>query len=118
MLPRFHGFRVVFKGIRSPDIDLTDVLLGHGLSIFPWLRVARWRRCPVCVNCQNIQNKLLTYKINLKSITKFCKFESRRGMDVCFYECWGLSEKHLCDGSITILDEIYNLCVCVSVFMC
>ena len=118
MLPQSHEFRVGFKEIRSPDIDITNVRFGHGDSIFPWLRVARWMRCPVCVICQIIQNKVLTYKINLKSITKFCKFESRRGHGRLFYKCWGLSGAYLCDGLITILDEIYNLCVCVSVFMC
>jgi len=64
MLPQSHEFNVVFKGIRSADIDITDVRFGHGLSILPWLGFARWRRCPVCVTCQNIQNKLLTYAIN------------------------------------------------------
>jgi hypothetical protein len=112
-----HKFRVLFKGIGSSYIGLTNVLLGHGHRIFTWLRVARWRRCPFCFNCQNIQNKV-KYKINLKSITNFAGSNSAGGMDVCSFGRCVLSGTHHYDGSFTNPDEIYNMCVCVRVCVC
>jgi hypothetical protein len=115
MLPPSHEFRLVFKGVRSSDINLTYVPLGQGHGIFPWLRIARRRRCPFYLNCHNILNKVLKYKINLKSITNFAGSNSAGGMDVCSFDCCVLSGTHHCEQSITNPDEICNLCVCVCV---
>jgi len=49
-------------------------------------------------NGQNIQNKTLTYKINLKSIANIAGSTPAGGMDFRSYECYVLSVTYLCDG--------------------
>ena len=58
------------------------------------------------------------YKINLKSVTNILNLNSAWNMDVCPYECWVFSGTYQCNGSITISDEICNLCICVGVLVC
>ena len=60
MLLESQEFKLVCKWIRSSDGDLTNVLFGHSHIIIHWLQVTMGKRCPFCVNCQNIQNKVLT----------------------------------------------------------
>ena len=84
MLPPSHEIRVVIKGISSCAIDPTNVRFGDGHTFIPWLQVTKWRRCSFCFNCQNIQNKVPTYKINLKSITNIAGSNSA-GWDCCLF---------------------------------
>jgi len=93
------------------------VLFGQSHIIIHRLQVAIWKRCPFCVNWQNIQNNVLTYKNNLKSITNIATSKSVGGMGVCSYECWVLSGTYLCVGSIKIQTRS-RVCVCVSVLVC
>jgi len=72
----------------------------------------------VCVNCQNIRNNVLTYKINLKSITNIGRSNPLRGIGVRSYEGSVLSGTYRCDGSITISDEFYSQSICLGVCVC
>ena len=68
MLSQSHGLSVVFKGIRSIDIEILNyALFGKSHRTAHWLGVVRRRKWPLCFNYQNIQNKVPTYKTNLPS---------------------------------------------------
>ena len=115
MLSPSHEFRVVFKGISSSDIDLTNVLLGHGHRIFRWLRIARRRRCPFYFNCQNIKKKYLRTKVIYTQLQILQVRITQGGMDVCSYECCVLSGTLFCFGSII---SATRSTVCVFVLVC
>jgi hypothetical protein len=54
MLSQSQELKVVGKGKKSIDTEITHIIFGKCHRIFPWLGVKSWRRWPFCFNCLDI----------------------------------------------------------------
>jgi len=109
MLLQSQEFKLVCKCIRSSDGDLTNVLFGHGHIIIHWLWVTMGNRSNFCLNCQNIQNNVLTYGINLKSIKNITRSKPVGGIGFVLMSV-GCCQVHICAMGLSQI--LHSVCFC------